>query len=161
MYLPLLLKYFSEEELRQLTLHVLELHKLPPRAAEGAAATAATGRDVQGGGEEPALVSPPSLLSLPPEVLLHILSYLSPQELISLVPLHSMLYHLMRDPSLWLHLHPVRWNAGHWKFFKPPQVHNQVQFVVVVVVVVVVVFTPLSTCIVAILEAAFQWADRG
>ena len=125
----MLLEYFSEEELRQLTLHVLELHKLPPKAA-GEATTAAADSDVRSQDERDeegqAVVSPPSLLSLPPEVILQILSYLSPQELLSLVPLHSMLYHLTRDPSLWLHLHPVRWNAGHWKFFRPPQVHNQV-----------------------------------
>ena len=63
--------------------------------------------------------SAPSLLHLPPEVLLDILSYLSPTELLSLSQLHSKLNTLAFDGSLWTHLHPVRWAQGHREFFQP------------------------------------------
>lgn len=63
--------------------------------------------------------STPSLLHLPPEVLLNILSYLSPAELLSLAHLHSKLNTLAFDGSLWQHLHPVRWAEGHREFYQP------------------------------------------
>ena len=63
--------------------------------------------------------SGPSLLQLPPEVLLTILSYLSPSELLSLSHLHSKLNALAFDGSLWQHLHPVRWAQGHKEFYQP------------------------------------------
>ena len=130
-YLPLLLEYFSESELRKLTHHVLELHGIPESAT--------LGDKVQEKGQNHSWTFPyecdhwlhplavsPSLLTLPTELSLQILSYLSPQDLLHLVPLHSTLYHLARDPALWQHLHPVRWAAGHWEFFKPPPVNDQV-----------------------------------
>ena len=61
----------------------------------------------------------PSLLHLPPEVLLNILSYLSPCELLSLSHLHSKLNTLAFDGSLWQHIHPVRWAQGHREFYQP------------------------------------------
>lgn len=109
-YLPLLLEYFSETELRQLTLHVLELHELPECVI------------TQDSSEQ---VWSPSLLTLPAEVILHIFSYLSPRDLLRLLPLHSSLHHLTRDGVLWQHLHPVRWARGLWHFFKPPPIDNQ------------------------------------
>ena len=68
----------------------------------------------------------PSLLTLPPEVLLQILSYLSPHDLLRLAPLHSTLHRLTQDVTLWQHLHPVRWAAGNNQFFKPPLIDNLV-----------------------------------
>ena len=72
---------------------------------------------------DPTLGSAPSgpspLLQLPPEVLLSILSYLSPSQLLSLSHLHSKLNALAFDGSLWQHLHPVRWAQGHKEFYQP------------------------------------------
>lgn len=146
----MLLEYFSESELRRLTLHVLELHQLPERQLhqEGRSSGVAdqdspapveskgVGNPVQGA---ESITSPPfplcsslppawspSLITLPTEILLHILSYLSPRDLLRMLPLHSTLYHLTRDGSLWQHVHPVRWARGHWDFFTPPPVDNQV-----------------------------------
>ena len=62
---------------------------------------------------------PSPLLQLPPEVLLSILSYLSPSQLLSLSHLHSKLNALAFDGSLWQHLHPVRWAQGHKEFYQP------------------------------------------
>ena len=67
----------------------------------------------------PSSPSGPALLQLPPEVLLTILSYLSPSELLSLSHLHSKLNALAFDGSLWQHLHPVRWAQGHKEFYQP------------------------------------------
>lgn len=116
-YLPLLLEYFSEAELRQLTLQVLELHKLPTSEP------AEEEEEEEEKEEEP---QTPSLLTLPPELLLQVLSYLSPRDLLRLAPLHSALCRLTQDPSLWQHLHPVRWAVGHWEFFRPPPTGSQV-----------------------------------
>ena len=63
--------------------------------------------------------SPPSLLTLPPEILLRVLSYLSPSELFSLSHLHSSLHTLTFDGSLWTHLHPVRWVHAQRTFYRP------------------------------------------
>ena len=62
----------------------------------------------------------PSLLQLPPEVLLVVLRHLGPRDLLRLSIIHPSLQPLTFDPSLWTHLHPVRWACGHWEFFSPP-----------------------------------------
>ena len=69
--------------------------------------------------QDSSFLSAPSLLHLPPEVLLNILSYLSPSELLSLSQLHSKLNTLAFDGSLWQHIHPVRWAQGHREFYQP------------------------------------------
>ena len=62
----------------------------------------------------------PSLLDLPPELLLTIFSHLSPRDLCNLSLVHPKLHPLTFDPSLWQHLHPIRWANGHLQFFPPP-----------------------------------------
>ena len=62
---------------------------------------------------------PPSLLHLPPEVLLIVLRHLSPPDLLRTSQTNSALHRLTFEPSLWVHLHPVRWACGHWQFFSP------------------------------------------
>lgn len=62
----------------------------------------------------------PTLLHMPPEVLLTIFAHLPPRDLLRVSRTHSSLHQLTFDPSLWVHLHPVRWASGHLNFFAPP-----------------------------------------
>ena len=64
-------------------------------------------------------VQAPSLLDLPPELLLRVFSLLSPVDLCHLSQVHPSLHALAFDGSLWQHLHPVRWANGHHQFFSP------------------------------------------
>ena len=68
----------------------------------------------------------PTLVSLPPEVLLKIFSYLSPQDLLRLASLHSKLDKTAFDGSLWHHLHPVAWAKGQRKLNAPKQALSEV-----------------------------------
>lgn len=57
---------------------------------------------------------------MPPGVLLTIFSHLAPTDLLRVSQTHSSLHQTAFDPTLWRHLHPVRWACGHVKFFMPP-----------------------------------------
>jgi len=57
------------------------------------------------------------ILHLPPEVLLQVFKYLSPQDLCHCAQVNSVFSKAAFDGSLWHHLHPVKWFSGHWKFF--------------------------------------------
>lgn len=61
----------------------------------------------------------PSLINLPPEILLQIFAFLSPADLCHLSQVHSLLLPLAFNGPLWSHLHPVRWSQGHVRFFPP------------------------------------------
>ena len=70
--------------------------------------------------DKPECEATPSFLSLPPEVILQILSYLDdPRDLCHVAMTHPSLSSLAYDGSLWEVLHPVRWAEGNWKFFTP------------------------------------------
>ena len=49
-----------------------------------------------------------------------IFSHLGPRDLLRLSRTHSSLRRVTFDPSLWAHLHPIRWANGHLDFFPPP-----------------------------------------
>lgn len=129
-YLPLLLEYFSENELRELTMLVLELHQLPEQH-QSVQIVQSIQQHHQSAPIQPEDTTndmqawSPSLLSLPVELILYIFSYLTPQELLRLLSLHSTLYHLALDSSLWQHLHPIRWARGYWHFFTPPPIQSE------------------------------------
>jgi F-box/leucine-rich repeat protein 5 len=119
-FLPLLVQYFSEPELKKLTRDVIELHHLNdfedlPVSSSSSSTILSTKLTAQNGAAQR-----PSLLQLPPEVLLVVLRHLGPRDLLRLSITHPSLQPLTFDPSLWTHLHPVRWACGHWEFFSPP-----------------------------------------
>jgi F-box/leucine-rich repeat protein 5 len=93
-YLPLLMKYFTEDELRDLTVKVMELHTLSNRKSRAC-----------------------SIFSLPPEILLRIFSFLSPKDLCRMSQTHSFFTQLCYDETLWRSIHPIHWANGHWQFF--------------------------------------------
>ncbi len=72
----------------------------------------------------------PDLVSLPPEILHKILSYLSPQDLLRLTPLHSKLHTAGFHGSLWRYLYPVAWARGQLnppsQTFSEVRMHNKV-----------------------------------
>ena len=61
----------------------------------------------------------PSLLDLPPELLLRVFNFLSPVDLCRFSQVHPSLHSLAFDGSLWQHLHPIRWANGHHQFVSP------------------------------------------
>jgi F-box/leucine-rich repeat protein 5 len=120
-YQPLLLEHFSREELQDLREVVLELHHISPNIAD-------VGDDNRY--PEPAQTkhSPsvkssahrlPGLSDLPEELLVKIFKSLSPKDLCSLMQCSRELSRAAKSSRLWQHLHPMRWFAGHWQFFKP------------------------------------------
>lgn len=61
-----------------------------------------------------------SICNLPPEVMLNIFSYLSPQELCRCSQVNSKWAQLAKTGSLWKHLYPVLWARGErCLFYKP------------------------------------------
>ena len=61
----------------------------------------------------------PPILHVPPEVLLQIFKYLSPQDLCRCAQVNPVFSKAAFDGSLWHHLHPVKWFSGNWKFLPP------------------------------------------
>jgi len=59
------------------------------------------------------------ILHLPPEVILQVFKYLSPQDLCHCAQVNSVFSKAAFDGSLWHHLHPVKWFLGNWKFLPP------------------------------------------
>ena len=128
-FLPLLLEHFSEVELRRLTQVVIDLHHLDPMAIEKEEKGEFVGETVgvlnQYLLQERFIISffifkgecvhhceevinppsssshTPSLLDLPPELLLKIFSYLSPSDLLHIGQLHSFLNDMAFDGTLW------------------------------------------------------------
>lgn len=120
-FLPLLLEHYSEMELKTLTQTVMQLHNLnmKEKGCTESEATPTTAQKLKPQEVTSVALPAPSLISLPPEVLLKISSYLGPQDLCRLSQVHSSLSNLVFDGSLWSSLHPVRWAEGHWNFFSP------------------------------------------
>ncbi|XP_008944936.1 PREDICTED: F-box/LRR-repeat protein 5, partial [Merops nubicus] len=55
-----------------------------------------------------------NIVNLPPEVMLTIFSYLNPQELCQCSQVSTEWSQLAKTGSLWKHLYPVRWARGDW-----------------------------------------------
>ena len=75
--------------------------------------------------ESVAEVVTPSILHVPPEVLLQIFKYLSPQDLCRCAQVNTVFSKAAFDSSLWHHLHPVKWFTGNWKFLPPRHLNLQ------------------------------------
>ena len=67
----------------------------------------------------PATPSFPGLTDLPHEVLVKVLSSLSPKDLCSLSQCCRSLSRAAKDGALWQHVHPIRWFNSYWEFFRP------------------------------------------
>ncbi|KAE8629190.1 hypothetical protein XENTR_v10000390 [Xenopus tropicalis] len=66
-----------------------------------------------------------SICNLPPEVMLNIFSYLNPQDLCRCSQVNTKWAQLARTGSLWRHLYPVLWARGDWYSGPPTHLDNE------------------------------------
>uniref|UniRef100_A0A8C4U8Y5 F-box/LRR-repeat protein 5 n=1 Tax=Falco tinnunculus TaxID=100819 RepID=A0A8C4U8Y5_FALTI len=122
---PMLMEYFTYEELKDIKKKVIAQHCSQKEAAE------LRGLSKWNQAEELQKVSKYSvdekadqetevtghttnIANLPPEVMLTIFSYLNPQELCQCSQVSTEWSQLAKTGSLWKHLYPVRWARGDW-----------------------------------------------
>ncbi|XP_075355897.1 F-box/LRR-repeat protein 5 isoform X2 [Mycteria americana] len=99
---PMLMEYFTYEELKDIKKKVIAQHCSQKEAAEfRGLKTEVTGHTT-------------NITNLPPEVMLTIFSYLNPQELCQCSQVSTEWSQLAKTGSLWKHLYPVRWARGDW-----------------------------------------------
>ncbi|XP_054713378.1 F-box/LRR-repeat protein 5-like [Uloborus diversus] len=114
---PMLMKYFEYEELKCLKEQVLEEHskwhlyetdneKHFFEAAEADLKIDTATQTVES-----------NFSKLPPEVLSHIFSFLSPQELLNCSAVNRHWYNLSREPCLWKEIYPCYWAHGVWESY--------------------------------------------
>ncbi|XP_027313162.2 F-box/LRR-repeat protein 5 isoform X2 [Anas platyrhynchos] len=99
---PMLMEYFTYEELKDIKKKVIAQHCSQKEAAEfRGLKTEVTGHTT-------------NITNLPPEVMVTIFSYLNPQELCQCSQVSTEWSQLAKTGSLWKHLYPVRWARGDW-----------------------------------------------
>jgi len=64
------------------------------------------------------------ILQLPPEIILKVFKYLSPQDLCRCAQVNLLFSKVAFDGMLWQHVHPVKWLTDQWKFH-PPIVYDE------------------------------------
>ncbi|KFM78401.1 F-box/LRR-repeat protein 5, partial [Stegodyphus mimosarum] len=110
---PMLMKYFEYEELKCLKEQVIEEHskwhvydteKHSLEEAEADLKIDAGTSDLKD-----------SISCLPPEILSHILSFLSPQDLLRCSGVCHLWYDIAHGPSLWKEIYPCFWAHGIWE----------------------------------------------
>lgn len=110
---PLLMKYFTYDELKEIRGDVLRKHSLFmtqdwEEKTDGEV-------ECQDKVLEEELL-PAKIQLLPSELTLKIFSYLNPKELCQCKQVCTQWNTLAGDPSFWTSLHPVRWAQGDWRF---------------------------------------------
>ncbi|XP_038054094.1 F-box/LRR-repeat protein 5-like [Patiria miniata] len=115
---PLLMKYFTYEELKRIRYDVLQKHALHTKYCSendkesDLDETFEKVDEVKA--EEVQDVSQDKIAGLPSEVLLQIFSYLNPKELCRCAQVNSQWSQLAMDGALWKNILPVRWAQGDW-----------------------------------------------
>eukprot|EP00058_Branchiostoma_floridae_P017295 XP_002602783.1 hypothetical protein BRAFLDRAFT_115491 [Branchiostoma floridae] len=119
---PLLMEYFSYEELKDIKSLVIKRHCLSKSKYEAESKedkeksdqdnkSVKCREEAQQQQEE---VSP--IQTLPSEILLHVMLYLSPRDLCRCAQVCRSWSDLARDGHLWQVMHPARWAQGDWRF---------------------------------------------
>ncbi|XP_068133766.1 F-box/LRR-repeat protein 5 isoform X2 [Hyperolius riggenbachi] len=123
---PMLMEYFTYDELKDIKKMVIAQHcsqKDPAELLRGLSLWNEAEElqkvlkysvDEKAGEETVAQPSSISISNLPPEVMLNIFSYLNPQELCRCSQVNSKWAQLAKTGSLWKHLYPVLWARGNW-----------------------------------------------
>ncbi|KAL8575501.1 hypothetical protein ACOMHN_013052 [Nucella lapillus] len=110
---PMLVEYFTYDELKELKAKVIQQHIKEEEASEDEKCVPECDSDKE---EEDADTETSPLQELPTEVALKILSYLSPRELCHCAQVSQHMNRVAMDPSLWRAVLPVQWAAGDWTF---------------------------------------------
>ncbi|XP_037384960.1 F-box/LRR-repeat protein 5 isoform X2 [Talpa occidentalis] len=123
---PMLMEYFTYEELKDIKKKVIAQHCSQKDAAELLRGLSLWNQaeerqkllkySVEEKSDKEAEVSeqPTGISHLPPEVMLSIFSYLNPQELCRCSQVSTKWSQLAKTGSLWKHLYPVHWARGDW-----------------------------------------------
>ncbi|XP_071961102.1 F-box/LRR-repeat protein 5-like [Antedon mediterranea] len=112
---PLLIEYFSVDELMAIKTDVMELHSKLTKYDPYEKAYADYELDTDDEFEQS------KLLAVPDEVMLQVFSYLNPKELCRCAQVCSTWSYLARDCSLWKHINPMNWVKGDWRFETPDE----------------------------------------
>ncbi len=117
---PLLMQYFTYDELKEIRYNVIEKHSLHTKYCseqDKESSLKDTSEKVDGLKEDIEDVASCRVSGLPSEILLQIFSYLNPKELGHCAQVSSHWNAMALDGSLWKSLYPVRWAQGDWSFF--------------------------------------------
>ncbi|XP_009869074.1 PREDICTED: F-box/LRR-repeat protein 5 [Apaloderma vittatum] len=122
---PMLMEYFTYEELKDIKKKVIAQHCSQKEAAEFRGLSKWNQAeelqkvfkysvDEKTDQETEVTGHTTNITNLPPEVMLTIFSYLNPQELCQCSQVSTEWSQLAKTGSLWKHLYPVRWARGDW-----------------------------------------------
>ncbi|XP_078596992.1 F-box/LRR-repeat protein 5-like isoform X2 [Branchiostoma floridae x Branchiostoma japonicum] len=119
---PLLMEYFSYEELKDIKSLVIKRHclsksKYEAESKENKEKSDEDNKSVkcrEEAQQQQEEVSP--IQTLPSEILLRVMSYLSPRDLCRCAQVCRSWSDLARDGHLWQVMHPARWAQGDWRF---------------------------------------------
>ncbi|XP_061325400.1 F-box/LRR-repeat protein 5 [Pezoporus flaviventris] len=122
---PMLMEYFTYEELKDIKKKVIAQHCSQKEAAEFRGLNKWNQAeelqkvfkysvDEKADQETEVTGHTTNITNLPPEVMLTIFSYLNPQELCQCSQVSTEWSQLAKTGSLWKHLYPVRWARGDW-----------------------------------------------
>ncbi|XP_071600023.1 F-box/LRR-repeat protein 5 isoform X1 [Heliangelus exortis] len=122
---PMLMEYFTYEELKDIKKKVIAQHCSQKEAAEFKGLSKWNQAeelqkvfkysvDEKADQETEVTGLTTNITNLPPEVMLTIFSYLNPQELCQCSQVSTEWSQLAKTGSLWKHLYPVRWARGDW-----------------------------------------------
>uniref|UniRef100_A0A452HQI4 F-box/LRR-repeat protein 5 n=1 Tax=Gopherus agassizii TaxID=38772 RepID=A0A452HQI4_9SAUR len=116
---PMLMEYFTYEELKDIKKKVIDQHCSQKEAAELVRGLSLWNHlkssvDEKTDQETEVTGHTTNITHLPPEVMLTIFSYLNPQELCRCSQVSTKWSQLVKTGSLWKHLYPVQWARGDW-----------------------------------------------
>ncbi|CAL1544915.1 unnamed protein product [Lymnaea stagnalis] len=132
---PMLMQYFSYEELKELKAKVIQQHciskqhedylheKFVADSCECNIYVCALMFKVFFSADESCdteSIDQDHFSQLPNEIFQQIFSYLGPKDLARVGQVSQRWNHLSKDPSLWSKLYPVHWAQGNWSFFPEP-----------------------------------------
>ncbi|XP_053314274.1 F-box/LRR-repeat protein 5 [Spea bombifrons] len=134
---PMLMEYFTYDELKDIKKKVIAQH-----CSQNDTAELLRGLSLWNQAEELQKVlkysvdekveqetkvqqSTTSISHLPPEVMLNVFSYLNPQELCRCIQVNTKWAQLAKTGSLWKHLYPVLWARGDWYNGPPTQLDTE------------------------------------
>ncbi|XP_071084243.1 F-box/LRR-repeat protein 5-like isoform X1 [Haliotis cracherodii] len=113
---PMLIKYFTYEELKEIKANVIKQHLAQHRSPDSHTEKCVEDALSSESSDEETEVCVPlvSVQSLPDEILLCVLSLLSPQDLARCAQVCQHWNKMALDSSLWSHFYPVQWAQGVW-----------------------------------------------
>ncbi|KAK0062529.1 F-box/LRR-repeat protein 5 [Biomphalaria pfeifferi] len=117
---PMLMQYFSYDELKELKAKVIEQHDMS-KSQEESIQEKYVDDSKESDGEQNRVEKEDHFSKLPNEICQQIFALLSPKDLVKISQVSKRWQHLSKDPALWCRLYPVHWAQGNWSFYPEPQ----------------------------------------